>query len=605
MGSEGTRKDLRTRWHATAVLVVVGAALLALFGAYGAKPAAATHVAPVPIDGNPTCADLGTGWTELKIQPVDSGTYTDGTLSVTIVVDEDAQTFDWTSNIGVDAVFVKAGSSGNFYRYDPPAEATADTGLHGQVNPANNKFFGLSHLSFCYDVGPPPPSLTVSKTAQATFTRTFEWDIDKSVDPDQWDLDAGESGTSDYTVEVTKTGHVDSNWAVSGVITVFNSGSVAANVTGVSDEVSGVGAVAVNCEVTFPHTLAVGASFTCGYSSPLPNGNNRTNTATATTSDGSSFQGSASITFGTPTTLVNDEVTIEDTFAGELGKVNDDETFEYERTFVCNRDAGVHSNTATIVETGQSADADVTVVCNELPPPPPPPPPPPAVIDLSITKTDLRDPVVVGESIDYSIVVTNNGPNNATGVTVTDTLPTNLVAYVSGTFTAPGGNGTCSFATPIVTCQLGALGVGQTATITLVVTAQVAGTALNEALVVGNESEPNTANNRDNETTLIQGPFTPPSVCANLRLSRLTMTVGKKTRVVVTARNQRGRRMSGVTINVRGPGVRLSKRTNRRGNAVFVVSPRSPGIVTFSVPGRRICSRRVGVLGVFQPPLSG
>jgi len=43
--------------------------------------------------------------------------------------------------------------------------------------------------------------------------------------------------------------------------------------------------------------------------------------------------------------------------------------------------------------------------------------------DLWVTKSDLPDPVRVGEDFTYTIAVTNNGPNDATGVVVTDTLP--------------------------------------------------------------------------------------------------------------------------------------------------------------------------------------
>src|SRR5918994_1741661 len=41
--------------------------------------------------------------------------------------------FDRTSNIGVDAVFVKGGPGGLIYVYDPPAESTGDTGLRRPV----------------------------------------------------------------------------------------------------------------------------------------------------------------------------------------------------------------------------------------------------------------------------------------------------------------------------------------------------------------------------------------------------------------------------------------------------------------------------------------
>ncbi|MGD8807556.1 MAG: SdrD B-like domain-containing protein, partial [Chloroflexota bacterium] len=44
-------------------------------------------------------------------------------------------------------------------------------------------------------------------------------------------------------------------------------------------------------------------------------------------------------------------------------------------------------------------------------------------VDLTLTKADSPDPVVAGESLTYVLELTNNGPSDATGVTVTDTLP--------------------------------------------------------------------------------------------------------------------------------------------------------------------------------------
>jgi hypothetical protein len=124
----------------------------------------AASVTPTPInDGNPTCADFNAAWTQFKLEGAQlaDGTYSDGTLEVTIsgYVASDSGTpgsFDWTSNIGVDAVFVKAGSDKhNLYVYDP--ESLGDTDLDPQAGNGN----GISHISFCYDEDgdePTPPA---------------------------------------------------------------------------------------------------------------------------------------------------------------------------------------------------------------------------------------------------------------------------------------------------------------------------------------------------------------------------------------------------------------------------------------------------------------
>ncbi|MFE9254200.1 hypothetical protein [Streptomyces sp. NPDC006879] len=52
--------------------------------------------------------------------------------------------------------------------------------------------------------------------------------------------------------------------------------------------------------------------------------------------------------------------------------------------------------------------------------------------DLAITKAPVQtDPVAPGETFDYALTVTNNGPSQAEQVTVSDTLPTAL-SFVSG-----------------------------------------------------------------------------------------------------------------------------------------------------------------------------
>jgi hypothetical protein len=318
-----------------------------------------SSVTPVVVPGNPTCSSLGYGTYELKVEPVASGTYS-GTGGFEVVLDVDAPYIDWTSNYGVNAVVVKGGPNANLYVYSP--KSYGDTNLSAPTNPENGMPYGLSHVSFCYDV-----ELQVTKTATTTFTRTWNWTIDKSVTPAEWDLFAGDSGTSQYTVAVTKTGYTDSGWAVSGSISIHNPATIAASVTGVTDVITGYGATAVSCPVTFPYSLAAGATLTCSYGPvTLPNGDSRTNTATATTTGAvAGGSGSAAVTFGAPTTVVNTEIDVDDTNGGSW-HFTDSGPVSYTRTFSCDADEGTHSNTATIRQTGQSDSASVEVDCYDL-----------------------------------------------------------------------------------------------------------------------------------------------------------------------------------------------------------------------------------------------
>src|SRR3712207_1744705 len=126
-------------------------------------PPSGNGVQPYVVPDNSNCAQLNPDFEELRVNAPADGTFTDGTLSVTIDVRNTASgpVFDWTSNLGVDAVVVKGGDDGNAFVYDPPSESKGDTGLHSPVNPNNNQFFGLSHISFCYDI---TPSIKVEKS---------------------------------------------------------------------------------------------------------------------------------------------------------------------------------------------------------------------------------------------------------------------------------------------------------------------------------------------------------------------------------------------------------------------------------------------------------
>src|SRR5437867_4410554 len=118
------------------------------------------------------------------------------------------------------------------------------------------------------------------------------------------------------------------------------------------------------------------------------------------------------------------------------------------------------------------------------------PPPSGTDADLSLTVTDSPDPVMIGNAVTYSTLVINNGPANASGVRVTDTLPAGS-SFVS----AAASQGSCSQAGGVVTCSLGALNVGASARVTATVTAPNAGRLTNSVAVSGNEADLNSANN--------------------------------------------------------------------------------------------------------------
>ncbi len=121
------------------------------------------------------------------------------------------------------------------------------------------------------------------------------------------------------------------------------------------------------------------------------------------------------------------------------------------------------------------------------------------IADLAITKTDTPDPAAVSSNITYTITVTNNGPSSATGVSFTDNVPAN-VTFVSAT---GSGTVTCSQAAGVITCTVGTLASGATATATVVVRTTALGTVTNTASVTSSTSDPSAANNSATATTTV------------------------------------------------------------------------------------------------------
>jgi LPXTG-motif cell wall-anchored protein len=154
---------LRRRRAGALALAVFG--IVSLLAAFVPGVANAAAVAPdvetFP-GGDPICA-AGTGF---RINDPDTGSHPDpdSDFAVDITVHETAlgPTFDFVVTSGhlVLTVFVKGGTTQNVYSYPAPG-VSSDTGLHSPINPANNEYFGLSHVDFCFGEGEEPETYTV------------------------------------------------------------------------------------------------------------------------------------------------------------------------------------------------------------------------------------------------------------------------------------------------------------------------------------------------------------------------------------------------------------------------------------------------------------
>lgn len=118
--------------------------------------------------------------------------------------------------------------------------------------------------------------------------------------------------------------------------------------------------------------------------------------------------------------------------------------------------------------------------------------------DLALTMSDRPDPVFLGDDLIYTLAVTNNGPNAATSVSLTNVLPAG-VSFVSAILS----QGSCGRTGNEVACSLGSLNSGAGVSVSLLVRPVLAGLLTNRASVGSQTIDASPANNAASQQTLV------------------------------------------------------------------------------------------------------
>jgi len=149
---------------------------------------------------------------------------------------------------------------------------------------------------------------------------------------------------------------------------------------------------------------------------------------------------------------------------------------------------GSVDNTANVTTTNDgsdSASASITVNCP----------------NVTVLKTADKGTIDAGDTAAFTIVVTNEGPGTAHGVTLTDTLPSGIVWSED--------SADCSIAAGVLTCDFGDLTDGATRTVHVTGATDAAdcGTLTNTAVVAAsNESVENVGDNSSTATITVNCP---------------------------------------------------------------------------------------------------
>jgi len=296
---------------------------------------------------NPDINKSGDTWLGIKVDPPKAGTYAGFVITLSMPDGSNFRELAWdgtgTSNV-MKAVIVKPGSVSYAYYYNPPLADGGgyyreDSGLGGVQQ-------AISHYVLCYIEAPYMP-LEVEKTAAATYDRTVEWDLEKTVDPATHTGYAGETaGSSTWTVVATKSETSD-NYKVEGTITITNPNDIPVDFT-VSDVLDDDTVADVTCP---SYTVTANDYVTCTYEAEPEDDSATKNTVVVTSLTGGVGGDSAEAAFDWVENLIGyDQGTLSDPrFVGEPWNyapeaISLTTTRTFDETFLCSADAGAYTN---------------------------------------------------------------------------------------------------------------------------------------------------------------------------------------------------------------------------------------------------------------------
>ena len=172
-----------------------------------------------------------------------------------------------------------------------------------------------------------------------------------------------------------------------------------------------------------------------------------------------------------------------------------------------------------------------------------------AQADLSLTKTASAN-LVAGQQITYTLTTRNNGPSDATGVVISDTVPAGV-----GVVSAAGPGITCTTAAGTVSCPVGTLANGQSATVTITGTlaAGLSGSSTNTATVTSAVADPTPGNNTASSTSTIGAQADVAVTLALAAGQSPTVTAGTTVNYTLTVRNNGPSNAVGVVITGQVP----------------------------------------------------
>ena len=181
------------------------------------------------------------------------------------------------------------------------------------------------------------PALQVKKTAEASYDRTVEWELDKSVAPASFSGGPGDMFSSIWTVVATKS-ETFGNYEVTGTISIKNPAAITQSFI-VSDVLNDGTLAAVDCDLATPGNQAFGSvspgyTLVCTYVAFPAGGTATLNTATVSAVGNKDQVATAPVNF-VENLIGYDEGTLSDPRFGFSQAISSSTTKTFDENFEC------------------------------------------------------------------------------------------------------------------------------------------------------------------------------------------------------------------------------------------------------------------------------